>query len=189
MTTRPSRAAGHAAALLVLLAVSACGIAAERSPTRLPDAGLPSTSGSTTTSVQPPVDSLDIYLVRDGRLVDRTRTAKHQSVEDAVTTLLDGPSSGDDAAGLRSAIAEGTRLLGASTHEGVAAINLSQEFAGVSGDEQVLAVAQLVYTVTSVPGISSVNVAVEGHDIEVPGGDGSLLNRPATRSDYAALVA
>jgi spore germination protein GerM len=52
----------------------------------------------------------------------------------------------------------------------------------------VLAVAQLVYTATSIPGAIEVRLAIEGHPIDAARGDGSLSNSPVRPSDYPGLA-
>ena len=50
------------------------------------------------------------------------------------------------------------------------------------------ALAQLVFTLTDLPGIQRVSVTVEGERVEVPRGDSTLTSDPLTRGDYAAYL-
>jgi spore germination protein GerM len=52
----------------------------------------------------------------------------------------------------------------------------------------VMAVGQIVYTVTAVEGVSAVELSVEGSVVDVPVDTGQLRSGPVTRSDYAAIA-
>jgi spore germination protein GerM len=58
----------------------------------------------------------------------------------------------------------------------------------LGGDEQLLAVAQLVCTLTARPGVGPVSFTLEGAPVDVPTGDGSLTSGPVSRDDYADLL-
>jgi hypothetical protein len=51
-----------------------------------------------------------------------------------------------------------------------------------------LAVAQVVLTVTSVPGVDSVLVTRDGAPVELPLPGGALTSGPVTGRDYISLV-
>jgi spore germination protein GerM len=70
----------------------------------------------------------------------------------------------------------------------VATVDVSSEFGTVGGSDQVLAVAQIVYTLTSSRYIDSVRFAINGNPTEVPDGSGSLSGTPRTRKDYPRLA-
>jgi spore germination protein GerM len=72
---------------------------------------------------------------------------------------------------------------------GVATIELESGDASNSGAEgQALGVAQIVYTLTGLPGIRRVRFVVDGQTSEVPRGDGTLSKQPVSRSDYPEVV-
>jgi spore germination protein GerM len=70
---------------------------------------------------------------------------------------------------------------------GVGTVDLGGSFGQVGGQEQILAVAQLVFTATSVPGIVKVQFTLGGRPVEVPAGDGTLTQGPLGRSDFPSL--
>ncbi len=75
------------------------------------------------------------------------------------------------------------RLLG-----GIARVDLGPAVSALPGGEQLLAVAQIVCTLTGRPGVGQVSFTLEGASLAVPKGDGSLVTSPVARDDYASLV-
>ena len=73
--------------------------------------------------------------------------------------------------------------------DGVATIELNGGDASNSGAEgQALGVAQIVYTLTGLPGIGRVRLVVDGQTSEVPRRDGTLSKQPVSRSDYPEVA-
>jgi spore germination protein GerM len=128
-----------------------------------------------------------IFLVTGGQLIDVPRAAPAPGLEGTLRLLLEGPTAAEISAGVRSAIAAGTQLRSATLEAGSAVVDLSRALLDLGGEEQILAVAQLVLTATAVPGVDSVRFAVDGEDLEVPGADGTLVGGPLTAGHYAAL--
>lgn len=130
-----------------------------------------------------------VYLVRNERLAT---TARHVVGEakaaEALRDLFVGPTTQETARGLTSDVPAQTRLISLDLNGPVATVDLSSEFATASGSEQVLAVAQIVYTLTASQFIDAVRFAINGKPIEVPDGSGSLSDQPRQRSDYTALA-
>ena len=58
----------------------------------------------------------------------------------------------------------------------------------LSSDDQLLALAQLVFTLTARPGIGQVRFTLRGEAIQVPRADGSLVATPVSRDDYSAVA-
>ncbi len=81
-------------------------------------------------------------------------------------------------------IVRDVRLLG-----GIARVDLLSQVAALPADEQLLAVAQIVCTLTARPGVGQVSFTLEGARLAVPKGDGSLVSSPVARDDYAGLMA
>ncbi len=184
--------------LTVLLAtVAGCGIDLDDEPRRISSENVPfdlldpstTTSSTTTTEVPAATTTTQIYLLAaDGLLAAQNRSVPAPvRVRDAIAALLDGPTSLDSRLGLRSSIPTGTRLLGVDRDGGTAIIDLSEEFVGPVGDELKIAIAQLVYTATAVPGVTGVLVAIEGEIREVPDGEGRLTTDPLGRESFPQL--
>jgi spore germination protein GerM len=152
--------------------------------------GLLSSSSSGTPLSERPGPRATVYLVQDDHLL-RTQapvTGANQPA-DSVRALLDGPSTIQTGNGLSTAIPNRTRLISLDVSGTVATVDLSDAFGEVGGAQQVLAVAQIVYTLTDSPRISAVGFAIMGKPIEVPDGSGSLAGTPRSRSDYRQVAA
>lgn len=134
--------------------------------------------------------AVSVYLVRDDRLVHVTRDLPlPTSVEDTLQSLLGGASVPEERANLRTAIPSATTLLGVDLDSTEATIDLSREFASVGGEEEILAVAQIVLTVTSFEGVERVVFELEGVTTDVHLVNGALSERPVEADDYIALLA
>jgi len=90
----------------------------------------------------------------EGFLFVSKRTAKLEPAvaRVALESLLAGPSQAETAAGVFTAVPDGTELLGLDIEEGIATVDLSSEYAQGSGSwAEFLRLAQVVYTLTPVP--------------------------------------
>ena len=157
---------------------------ADLPPALAPDAGQATT---TTTAGALQVDVV-IFLARQDRTVRVVRTlATPVAVEDRLRALLSGPTDAERATGIRTAIAPDATVLHATVTGGVADVDLSSSFVDLTGQEQILAVAQVVFTATETPGVSGVRFELAGERVAVPTGDGTLTDGPLTRSNFEAL--
>lgn len=78
--------------------------------------------------------------------------------EDPVTLLLQGPQSEE----LSSPFPAGTALRGSRVEDGIAYVDLSEAYGGLSGAELTLADACVVLTLCQLDGIDRVYITVEG---------------------------
>ncbi|MGO4341200.1 GerMN domain-containing protein [Pedococcus sp. 2YAF34] len=134
-----------------------------------------------------------VYLVREQVLVpvksrnDRT-TDPAVAVTDVLAQLADGPSEGERAAGLSTALGPGTSIRLSGIAAGVATIDLAPGDQVPSASRVPLAVAQVVLTVTSVPGVDQVLVTRNGEPVELPLPGGALTGAPVGASAYTPLT-
>lgn len=180
---------------LVVLLLASCGVGTEsnadvvdddRVPFGLLDADRrPVTGPSPNGAVL-----VDVYLsVEEGDALSAvTRRVGTSSLDAVLAELERSPTDAETADGLRSALADVDAIAGTEVSRGVATVDLSDSFAEISGSEQLVAIAQLVYTATALPGIGQVTFTLEGQPIEVPRGDGSLTSDAVTRGDYARMA-
>ena len=109
-----------------------------------------------------------------------------------LSRLLDalgrGPNRNEVDAGLRSALPDESRFPDVSVSRGTATVDLGRRFTALSGEDQVIALAQLVYTLTAQPGIGLVRFTLQGEPTEVPRANGSLTSGPVSRDDYATVA-
>jgi hypothetical protein len=123
---------------------------------------------------------LVVYLVRADRLAPVARRAAE---------LESGPTAAESEAGLRSALVPGTSLSVVRQIGDLIVVDLGRELTEAEPDEQVLAVAQVVWTVTSRTGVTRVSFTLQGRPIDAPGADGKLRSVPLSRADFASLRA
>lgn len=182
--------AGLCAAGLGALLLSGCGIPLESSaqPVAVPRVISPSTTFPSTATNQ---TNVNVYFTSSGRIVPRLRAVSiHQELADAVHELLLGPTVDEQRTGIATALGYGT-IHPLSLHHGggVVTVNFSADFGLLSGPQEVLAVAQVVYTVAAVDPGEGVVFELDGAVIEVPVEDGALVNGPVHASQYGGLVA
>ena len=116
--------------------------------------------------------SFDVWLARDGRLVEALRTHKptRRVATAALAALFAGPTRRERASGLTTAIPEGTRLLGVTIADGVAQIDLTSDFEAAAATRSLqLRLAQVVYTVTQFPTVKTVRFSVDGAPVATLG--------------------
>jgi hypothetical protein len=129
-----------------------------------------------------------LWFVRDDRLVSSPRLLDvGAGIGGLVALLRAGPDEGEREGSLRSAIPESEELV-ASSAGGVATVALSPTFAELPANDQLLAVGQIVGTLTSYPGVGQVRFTVNGEPISVVRGDGSSAPDAVSRDDYLSLL-
>ena len=141
----------------------------------------------TTRAADPSLGALELFLVRESRLVPVRRGAATPSVANALEALTSGPTSSERSQGLRTALAGPVRLAGMDG-AAVPVVDVADSFGQIEGEEQILALAQIVFTLTAVPGVEGVAFALSEREVEVPTGDGTLKAGPLRRDDFAAVA-
>lgn len=188
------RAALTVAAAVAVAGAAGCGVGPQRSPENLSRSAVPygllQASSSPAAAVAVAQVARTIYLVRGDQLVAATATVPVPGrIDQTVRTLLSGVDPAQSAAGLRSAIPDGTHLLSFDLAGRVANLDLSPTFTTARSADQILAVAQLVFTATTTSTVTAVTFSVAGKPIELPSPDGALTAGPVTRALYRPLLA
>jgi germination protein M len=127
------------------------------------------------------------FAGNEGFLFVMKRTAKQDPAVGriALESLLAGPSEVERAAGVFTAIPDGTELLGLDIEDGIATVDLSSQYEQGSGSyAEFLRLAQVVYTITQFETVQGVNFRLDGEPVEMFGGHGIIMDRPKTRRDY-----
>jgi Sporulation and spore germination len=174
------------AGMLWLLA--ACGVPADPSPRSIPAEEVPfGLLGATTSTTSPaPTTRAVVFLVEGDRLAAVRREVPAPATPAAVlAAVAAGPTPQEAGAGLRTALVTGATL--AQVTAGTATVRLDRDFAAADIHEQVLALAQLVYSVTELPGVGGVQFTFDGQPAEIPTAAGPAKDGAATRADYAAV--
>ncbi|HVE45555.1 MAG TPA: GerMN domain-containing protein [Acidimicrobiales bacterium] len=181
------------AGLLTLTVFAGCSVDPDKSarvaeddqvPFRLLDRAAPPIVSTT----EPPGggEPVTLYFVREGRLVPIERELDEGVTPQDVVAALAAPPTGEGVPA-RTALSDPLVVRDIAVVAGIARVDLAQSIAELGGGDQLLAVAQIVCTLTARPGVGQVAFTLEGSPIEVPRGDGSLVAHPVSRDDYTIL--
>ena len=109
--------------------------------------------------------------------------------QDLLTQLQAGPTVAEHTKGRGSAIPTGTGLVAQSVADGLVTIELTGENPVQAPDRLPLAVAQIVLTATSQPGVERVLLTRDGAPINPPLPNGTLTSgKQLPRLDYQSLI-
>jgi spore germination protein GerM len=185
-------------ALAPLAALAAgCAIPTQGSPSSIAASRVPfsllAKNPPTTTTTQPKPSSyvgVKVYFLNANANdaltpTDRLVTAPG-TLPTIITALVTGPSSGDSAAGLTTAIPSNVTVLGASsTAPSVVTVNFNTAFGEITGTATEQAVAQVVATVVNEVGLGTgVIFEINGQRTEVPIANGSQVAGPVYLLDF-----
>jgi hypothetical protein len=183
-------------ALTLVATLAACGIPQDGEPTVTPGGMvMPPVAPSAAAPPGGPAGpaaaeaNLAIFLVQADHLEKVVRNTPRDDLTRAFGVLLAGPTEAELGAGIRTAISAQTELRSVRLDGDTAVIDLSAAFVEVGGQEQILAVAQVVLTATAVPGVGRVRFLLEGQPVEIPRADGTLSSESLGASDYERLLA
>ena len=171
--------------------LSGCSLGAQGAPEALDPRsaprGLLGTSPRTSTS-RPSLglNSVTIYLEGSNqRLVPaKASVPGPASMGAALNALAQGPTAAESARGLVSPASSVGPLRAGPVRRDIAIVGLPASFENLGGQDQTLAAAQVVFTLTAFPGVKGVVFLVGGQAAQVPDEDGKLVAGPLTRSDY-----
>ena len=186
-TTR--RCAATLAAILLLHATASCAVPLQDRPQVIDtDRRAPAETIQPDPTAEPQADT-SIYVIRGGRLVRVTRQVPAGNrVENTLASLLAGTLPAEESQQLRTAIPAAVTKVDLRTDGHIAIMRVPAAFLALSGPEQVLAVAQLVWTVTDTgeaTGLRLIDNSSTPVALPVEGGD--LVYRPVRRTDYHTL--
>lgn len=199
---------------VALILLSSCGVPNTNEFTKIADANIPfelnatTTSSSTTTTTLAPDlpmpgagtdeippeiinETVELYFITANRvLATKIQIASPATTSQVLAALIAGPPIGDAGLGLRSALSTAlTATIDVS--KGIANIDADAVLLdGLSPIDQRLAIAQLVLTFTSRPGVGQVVLSIEGSQIAIPRGRGDLAKpgSPVSFEDYSSLL-
>jgi len=192
-TSRSFLRFGAASVAMAALAVLAAGCGGSPTTLTATTTTLPNTTttkpGSTTTTTPSTLRTSVLYFMRGTTLgvSDRTGPSTSDPRFAALVALLGGTVATESAAGLTTDIPAGTVARGLQVSGGVATVNLSPQylalgpFASYSGR-----LAQIVYTLTAFPNVTSVAIEVAGQ--RIPDLANISLTSPVGRSQVTAAL-
>jgi len=182
----------------VALVVTGCGVPVQSTPTPIEPEAIPTALRSpgppaVTGTAVPGKPAVRVDFVRDNRLVSLFRETSTTAVADRLNTVIDalvaGPTEIEQANGITSALPAGLTVTVVAIEDKRAVLELSGEPEGQSATENILAVGQIVLSVTAVPSIDQVSFSHGGTPVEALLADGALTTAPLTANDYATLRA
>ncbi len=171
-----------------------CGVPQDAAPRVLEASELPPElvePSTTTTSTEPAVPRQTVYLYFvDGESLAnpvRRELATPAGSVAALEALIAGPTEPEAAAGLTSAMPAETVILSSDLTNGVLRVDLAEgALEQIEGELQRLAIAQLVYTATDLPGVDYLWVQIEGEARALPTDEGDV-EAPVGRVHYESL--
>ena len=190
------------ASLAFLIALSSCAIPSDGEFQPIPNSDVPYELSSARTTLPPNVattipgsdtstEPIDAYFISNSRVLKIVRLVAAPAGPDQALATLSALDTQDPAlAGLRTAIPKSFSAT-VTVERGVASVDSTRGLLDtLSPLDQRLAVAQIVLTLTSRPGIGQVLFSVDGVPTGVPRGRGDLAGplTPVTFDDYASLV-
>lgn len=184
------RVAAVIAAVVAVSAMAGCGVSSQGRATRIEPEDVPFglLEDQPTTTVVEEGKTATMYLLSADRLVAVDRSVPTDAgLDDLLGEVIAGPTEVEQGLGITTAVPAGT-IASVDTSRGVAEVDLTASFGDVRSREQILALGQIVYTLTGQPGIGGVRFTVEGKDVTVPLSDGSLSDDPLSRDDFKAVA-
>lgn len=175
------------AALSAVLVLSGCGVDPQARPETVSVPAPPSTQAGP--SGNPGDPQVNVYLLRGSRLAPVPRSQARPGVDASLELLAAGPTRTEVLVqGLRTALPPQSLLPEPSASgDAVVTIAVTRDFTDIAGLSQLLAVAQVVWTVTEDPQVSRVRITAEGRPLEVPTDDG-LTDQAVGRDDYRSAA-
>lgn len=183
---------------LVASVATACGVPTGGPPDPIAAQdvpyGLASPSSQAQSTPSPParLDQPRLYLVGpDGALTPRARALPAEDPRDRLDALLAdlaaGPSADELAGQLSTALGPETSLQVTGLDSSTATVDLGGADAP-AGRQSRAAVAQIVLTATSVPGVTAVLLTRDGQQVQAPLPSGQLTSQPLTAQDFAPFL-
>ena len=176
-----------------VLLLSACGIGADDSPRDIPAQNQLALDGDPDTQAGAATGTARVYLLApegSGQAIALASVARDvsETADDVLAALLAGPNSDELARQYRTSLPSELELRSTSRRGSVLVIDVSDHLLQLSGQALVLAVAQLVFTASELPGVRSVQLLVDGVAQQWPAGNGEARSEPLTVYDYPGMV-
>jgi hypothetical protein len=149
----------------------------------------PATSSGQPSAAPTHVVGLQVWLIRAGKLFVSQRTEPYGPAVGtaALSAMLNGPTAAERAAGLRPAIPAGTTLLSMKIARGTATVDFSSAFESAATPSTMpVRLAQVVYTITQFPTVTSVRFQIDGQGRTVIGGVPAAS--PQTRAMFGSYL-
>lgn len=177
--------------LALAFAAVGCGVRAQSTAQRIAARDVPfgltqAHAPGTTTSTPTAPHAFTLYFLAGDHLVPVARgKGQTASPETVLKALAAGPNGADSDVGLRSLLSPDLEVDAVSVAGNTITIDVTGQFASdTSLAGRRLALAQLVFTATEIPGVSHVNLRLDGQTAEIPDANGQLTRGYVSRSDF-----
>jgi hypothetical protein len=168
----------------LLLLVIGCGVQSQDRPEQVPPERLP--APSETASPEAAAGSAQVWGSRDGQLVPVfVQLSDPADLRERIDAMLSLAGSGEEPP---TVTPTGTRLVEVLVRDGTCVVELSEQAASASARDMPLVIAQVVLTVTEVPGVERVQVRAASRTLPFLSSEGRPLERSLTREDVAPLA-
>ncbi len=174
--------------------LAGCGVGPQAAPQRIDRDAVPYGllevgGGVTTTPPGSPTTEILVYLEGKQHLVPVERAVPAPgTIAVALRQLAAGPTRNESRLGLTSPASAVGPFEAGPVRRGVVPVDLPLSFENLGGQDQIVAAAQVVFTVTGLGGARGVRFLVDGQPAQVPGDKGNLVRGPVTRADYTLLA-
>ena len=182
-------------AMIVGLALSGCGIPPDDGAILAQPGSVPydllgeGQAATATTQVAAQTEKATIFLVQGERLAAVQRELPAPvSVDTILEALAAGPTATEVQLGLRTALLAQGLMHSGGVSGGIATVDLGQPFTDIAGRDQIVALAQIVSTVTGLPGVGRVRFTLDDQPVGILRGDGAVTTETVSRDDYATLA-
>lgn len=177
-----------AAAVGAATLAAGCGLPTDHSPRAIPRSAVRDVMSNEAqvgefSQGQPASVTVTLYFPNRRIIAALPRGLPDRNVRTVIEALLAGPTRLERSRGVSTYIPPRTQLLSVDLPpSGVLIVELSKAINGVTGASARYAYAQLVLTLTLLPGVKAVSFRTEGHRVEVPTDQGSRT--VVQRTDY-----
>ncbi len=174
---------------VILCLIAGCGFPTQGSSTPIGQDDQSQAMTSDAAGDRPAVESITVWFIRNDVLVPVTRQVS--SPADAAAVLVAataGVTPAEGSRGLRTAIPNPAMVVGAKLSGGTATVRLATEFLDIPAGDQVLALGQIVYTLTDLRGVGRVRFEIDGDPVVVPLPAGESSEDSVSRDDFSSLT-
>jgi spore germination protein GerM len=181
--------------VIAVLVASGCAVASDNTPRDIDPGVLAVIEQNQTNVGQAAAGSGRIYLLSPEVPGEPARLQSvARDIDDDVNAVMDallaGPNTDEFDDRYRSGLPAGMRVLDITRRaRGVVQLNVDDAITTLRGDDLILALAQIVYTLNEVSGTTGVTITVQGAASQWPAGNGELQSPtdPLTVFDYPGL--
>lgn len=183
------RAVPVALALVAVLSAG-CGVGPEDAARPLSTQEVPAGVLTDRTSSPQPAGEREqrLFFLQDSQLVPVLRPAAQVTPQTVLGDLLGGPLPDERDRGLSTAVPTSAEPGSVTLTGPLALVDLGDRLLESGRDDPVTALAQVVLSLTALPAVEAVRFVQDGVPVDVPRGDGQVVDVPLRGEDYRDLL-